>query len=59
MKFRYRGLQCFSPGIDDNGPLGAQLVQMEADGLADAPFNPVAHNGLADRARQGEADTRS
>lgn len=56
MKFRYRGFQCLATGIDNDGPLGAQLIQVEADGLADAPLDPVAHHGLTDRARQGEAD---
>ena len=56
MEFPYGGIQCLASGIDDNGPLGTQLIQVEADGLADAPLDPVAHHGLTDRARQGEAD---
>jgi hypothetical protein len=56
VKFRYRGFQCLSPGIDDDGPLGAQLIQVEADGLSDAPLDAVTHDGLTDRARQGETD---
>jgi hypothetical protein len=32
---------------------------VEADGLADAPFDAVTHDGLTDRARQGESDVRS
>ena len=59
MKFRYRSFQCLATGIDNDGPLGAQLVQMEADGLSDTPLDTVAHHGLTDRARQGEADVRT
>jgi hypothetical protein len=51
VKFRYRGFQRFATGIDNDGPLGAQLIQVEADGLADAPLDAVAHHGLTDRAR--------
>ena len=32
---------------------------MEADGLADAPLDTVAHHGLAERARHGETDART
>jgi hypothetical protein len=59
VKFRYRGFQCLATGIDDNGPLGVQLIQVEAYRLADPPLDTVAHHGLTDRARQGEADVRT
>ena len=59
MEFRHRGIQCFAPRIDDDGPLRAQLIQMQADGLADAPFDAVTHDGLAERARHGKADLRT
>lgn len=29
---------------------------MEADGLSDTPLDSIAHNGLTNRARQGETD---
>jgi hypothetical protein len=32
---------------------------MEADGLSDTPLDSIAHNGLTDRARQGETDVRT
>jgi hypothetical protein len=56
VEFRYRCFECLATGIDDNGPLGAQLIQMEADRLPDAPLDAIAHNGLTNRARQSEAD---
>ena len=56
MKFRYRGIECLAPRVDDDGPLGTQLIQVEADGLTEAPLDAISHDGLADRARQGESD---
>ena len=56
MEFRHRGIQCFATGIDYDGPLGAQSVQMQSDGLADAPFDSVTHDGFAKRARDGKSD---
>ena len=56
MEFPHGGIQGLASGIDDNGPLRAQLIQVEADGLADAPLDSVTHHGLTHRARQGEAD---
>jgi len=32
---------------------------VEADGLTKAPLDAISHDGLADRARQGEADVRT
>jgi len=59
MEFPHGGIQGLASGIDDNGPLGTQLIQVEADGLADAPLDSVTHHGLTHRARQGEADMRT
>ena len=33
------------------------MVQPQADGLADAPSDSIAHDGAAQGARHGEADT--
>ena len=57
-KFRHRSIEGLAPRIDDDGPLWAQLIQVEAHGLADAPLDAIAHHGFAERARAGEADTR-
>lgn len=59
MKFRHRGIEGLAPGIDDYGPLRAQLIQVEADGFTDTPPDAVAHHRLADRARESEADART
>ena len=45
--------------IDDDFALWTQLIEPEADRLADPSFNAVAHHGFSDRARHGEADLRS
>ena len=58
MQFRHRSIEGFAPRIDDYGPLGAQLIQMEADSLANAPFDAVADHGFTKGARSSEADTR-
>lgn len=42
--------------IDDDFALWTQLAKPEADGLADPTFDAIAHHGLPDGARQGEAD---
>ena len=59
MKFRDRSIQGFAAGVDDDRPLWAQPVQLEANRLADAAFDAIAHHGLAEGARNGEADPRS
>jgi hypothetical protein len=59
VEFRHRRIEGLSPGIDDDGPLGAQLIQVEADGLSDAPLDTVTHHGFADSAREGETDVRT
>jgi hypothetical protein len=59
MEFRHRGIECLSARIDDNRPLGAQLIQVEAHGLADPAFDAVTHNRLTDCARDSEPDVRT
>ena len=58
MEFRHRSIECFATGIDYDGPLGAQSIEMQADGLADAPLDAVADHGFAEGAGCGEADMR-
>jgi hypothetical protein len=52
-------MECFAAWIDDDGPLGVQPIELQADGLADAPFNAVAHHGVTQGARGSEPDMRS
>ena len=59
MKFRYRSIQRFATGIDYDGPLGAQSIEMQEDGLADAPLDAVTHDGFAERAGGGESNVWS
>ena len=59
MEFRHRSIERFATGIDDDGPLRVQPIQVKADGLADAPPDTVAHDGFAERARHGKADMGS
>jgi len=56
MEFRYRGIQCLAPRIDDDGPLRAQLFEMQADGLTDAPLDAITYDRFAQRPRYSEAD---
>jgi len=56
VKFHYRGIQSLAPRIDNDRPMGAQFVQMQAHCLAQAPPDAVAHHGIAESARQSEAD---
>ena len=58
LKFRHRSIEGFAPRIDDDGPLWAQLIQVEAHGLADPSLDAVSHHGFAEGARAGEADMR-
>jgi hypothetical protein len=56
LQLRQGGIQRFPSRIDDNGPLWAQTIEVEADGLSDAPLDPVAHHGFTQGARYSEAD---
>ena len=59
LQFRRRRIERFAAGIDDDGPLGVQPIEVEADGLADAPLDTVAHHGFPEGAGGGEPDVRS
>ena len=59
MEFRHRSIQCFATGIDYDGPLGAQSIQVQANGLSDAPFDSVTHDGFAERTRDGKSNVWS
>ena len=59
MEFRYWGIERLAPGIDDDGPLGAQLTEVEADGLAHAPLDAITHHRFSDGARHGKPDSRT
>lgn len=56
LQFREGSFHRFAPGIEDDSPLGTQLLQMQANGFAHTPPDPVAHHRLAERARGGETD---
>lgn len=59
MQFRHRSVEGLAPRIDDDGPLGAQLTEVKADGLAEAPLDAIAYHRFSDGARQGKPDSRS
>jgi len=59
MQIRNRCVERFAPGIDDNGPLWAQSIEMQAHGLADTPLDAISDHGLAQRPGCGKADMRS
>ena len=59
MEIRNRSIEGFASRVDDYGPLWAQPIEMEADSLAYAPFDAVAHDRFTDGARDSEADMRS
>ena len=59
MKFRHRGVVRLASGIDHDGPLRAQLIEVKAHRIADAPLDPIAHHGLPQGAGSREADARS
>ena len=56
MQFRHRSIECFATGIDYDGPLGIQSIELQANGLADAPLDAVTHDGFAERAGDGKSD---
>ena len=58
MQFLHRGIERLAPWIDYDGPLWAQLIEMQADGLADTPPDAVADHGFAEGAGCSEADMR-
>ena len=58
MNIHYGSIEGFASRVDDYGPLWAQPIEVEADGLPDAPLDAVAHDRLADGARDSETDMR-
>jgi hypothetical protein len=58
LQVRYGSIEGFAPRIDDDGPLWAQPVEVEANRLADTPLDTVPHDRFADGARDSEADMR-
>ena len=56
---RERRFECPASWIDDDFALWTQLIEPEADGLADPAFDAIARHRFADRARHGKADLRS
>jgi len=53
---REGGFQHTASRIDHYFALGIQLVEPEADGLANPSLDAIANHGFADGARQGKAD---
>ena len=59
VKFRHRSVVRLAPRIDNDSPLRAQQIEMQANGLAHPPFDAIAYNGFTERSRYGESDTRT
>jgi hypothetical protein len=59
VKFRYRSIEGLAPRIDDDRPQWTQLLQVEANRLADPSLDAVSHHGFAEGAGAGEADMRA
>jgi hypothetical protein len=58
MQFRHWSIVRLAPGIEDDGPLWTQLIEMQAHGLADAAPNAVADHGFAKGPGSSEANVR-
>jgi hypothetical protein len=58
MEICHRSIEGFASRVDDDGPLWAQPIEQEADGLPAAPLDAVAHDCFADGARDCKADMR-
>jgi hypothetical protein len=58
LKVRYRSIESFASRVDDDGPLGAQPIEVKAHRFADTPFDTVAYNRLTDGTRDSKADVR-
>ena len=56
---RNGSIEGFAAGIDDDGPLGIQPIEGQADRLTDAPADTIPHDGFTDCAGEGEADMRA
>jgi hypothetical protein len=57
LQFAEQTVQGFAAGIENDGPLGAQLDQFETRSFAHAPADPVPDDRLAERPRRGETDS--
>jgi hypothetical protein len=58
LEFRQGGIQYLAPWIDDYGPLWAQLVEVQADSLADTPPHTVPCHCFPQRTRNRETHAR-
>jgi len=58
LEVRYRGIEGLAARVDDDGPLGAQPIEVKADRFAATPFDTVAHDRLTDGTRDSETDMR-
>jgi hypothetical protein len=58
-ELRQGSIEGFAAWIDDYGPLGIQPIEVTADGLADTPFDAVAHHRVPEGAGDGKPDVRS
>jgi len=59
LQVRQRSIERFAAWIDDDGPLGAQPIEVAAHRLAHAPLDAVPRHGFAECAGNGESDVRS
>ncbi|MEO8595796.1 MAG: hypothetical protein ABI759_20920 [Candidatus Solibacter sp.] len=57
-KFRRRSVEGLAARIDDNGPLWAQLIELEAHGLSYPSLDAVSHHGFAEGAGAGKTNVR-
>jgi hypothetical protein len=58
MQIRHWSIERLAPGIEDDGPLWTQLIELQAHGLTDAAPDAVADHGFAEGPGSGEADMR-
>jgi hypothetical protein len=54
-----RSIEGFASRVDDYGPLWAQPIEVEADGLTAAPLDAVAHDRFTDGTRDSKTDMRA
>jgi hypothetical protein len=57
VEFRHRGVESLAARIEYDGPLRAQLIQVQAHCLSHAPLDAIAYDRFADRARNCKSDT--
>jgi hypothetical protein len=56
LQIRELAVQTLAARIEYDRPLGIQRIQLEPDGFPHAAANAISNDGLAERARRGEAD---